>query len=245
MTQWKYFPDTTPPRGLPLRLEVKEKDQNTGTPEPYFGKTLFQGFAVFDGQDFIPFGSFHRLPIFWDGRLNAFGHKDVTARYALWEKDYFDNTHDKDSAHVATVTREGVSVRIYICDESLCSADLWSFEAEQIGQAILNAAKDAKTFQKAQSECGRSQMQRLNCEIDGTQIIWGYKFYVNGKRYGVHFTTNDSFTTNKKIRTCVIVDGSGTPLFKRVTDDVSKVSQDYAALVLKTFLLSKIKEDEE
>ena len=49
-----------------------------------------------------------------------------------WEKDYFDNTHDKDSAHVATVTREGVSVRIYICDESLCSADLWSFEAEQI-----------------------------------------------------------------------------------------------------------------
>ena len=57
-----------PPRGLPLRLEVKEKDQNTGTPEPYYGKTLFQGFAVFDGQDFIPFSSFHRLPIFWDGR---------------------------------------------------------------------------------------------------------------------------------------------------------------------------------
>lgn len=46
MTQWKYFPDTTPPRG-----------------------------------------SFHRLPIFWDGRLNAFGHKDVTARYALWENE--------------------------------------------------------------------------------------------------------------------------------------------------------------
>ena len=40
MTQWKNFPDTTPPRGLPLRLEVKEKDQNTGTPEPYYGKTL-------------------------------------------------------------------------------------------------------------------------------------------------------------------------------------------------------------
>ena len=40
-----------------------------------------------------------------------------------WEKDYFDNTHDKDSAHIATVTREGTSVRIYVCDESLCSAD--------------------------------------------------------------------------------------------------------------------------
>lgn len=53
MTQWKTYPDTTPPRGLPLRLEVKEKDQNTGTPEPYYGKTLFQGFAVFDGHDFI------------------------------------------------------------------------------------------------------------------------------------------------------------------------------------------------
>ncbi len=58
MTQWKYFPDTTPPRGLPLRLEVKEKDQNTGTPEPYYGKTLFQGFAVFDGHDFIPHAYF-------------------------------------------------------------------------------------------------------------------------------------------------------------------------------------------
>lgn len=32
---------------------------------------------------------------------------------------------------------------------------------------------------------------------------------------------------------------------KKVTDDVSKVSQDDAALVLKMFLLSKIKEDEE
>ena len=47
------------------------------------------------------------------------------------------------------------------------------------------------------------------------------------------------------LSTCIIVDGSGTPLFKKVTDDVSKVSQDDAALVLKMFLLSKIKEDEE
>ena len=40
-----------------------------------------------DGHDFIPFGSFHRLPIFWDGRLNAFGREDVTARYAPWEDE--------------------------------------------------------------------------------------------------------------------------------------------------------------
>ena len=156
-----------------------------------------------------------------------------------WEKDYFDNTHDKDSAHIATVTREGVSVRIYICDESLCSADLWSFEAEQIGQAILNAAKDAKTFMKAQTEWSRSQMQRLNCEITGAQNMWGYGFYVNGRHYEVNFTTNE------KARTCIILNQAAKPIFQKVTDDVSKVSQDDAALVLKTFLLSKIKEDEE
>ena len=49
MTQWKTYPDTTPPRGLPLRLEVKEKDQNTGTPEPYYGKTLFRGLRFSTG----------------------------------------------------------------------------------------------------------------------------------------------------------------------------------------------------
>lgn len=156
-----------------------------------------------------------------------------------WEKDYFDNTHDKDSAHIATVTREGVSVRIYICDESLCSADLWSFEAEQIGQAILNAAKDAKTFMKAQTEWSRSQMQRLNCEITGAQNMWGYGFYVNGRHYEVNFTTNE------KARACVILNQTAKPIFQKVTDDVRKVSQEDAALVLKTFLLSKIKEDEE
>jgi hypothetical protein len=156
-----------------------------------------------------------------------------------WEKDYFDNTHDKDSAHIATVTREGTSVRIYVCDESLCSADLWSFEAEQIGQAILNAAKDAKTFMKAQTEWSRSQMQRLNCEITGAQNMWGYGFYVNGRHYEVNFTTRE------KARTCVILNQAAKPIFHKVTDDVRKVSQEDAALVLKTFLLSKIKEDEE
>ena len=53
MTNGIFPGDMTPPRGLPLRLEVKEKDQNTG-PEPYYGKTLFQGFAVFDGQHVHP-----------------------------------------------------------------------------------------------------------------------------------------------------------------------------------------------
>ena len=153
-----------------------------------------------------------------------------------WEKDYYDNTHDKDSAHVATVTREGVSVRIYICDESLCSADLWSFEAEQIGQAILNAAKDAKTFMKAQTEWSRSQMQRINCKITGAQNMWGYRFYVNGRHYEVNFTTNE------KARTCIIMNQAAKPIFQKVTDDVGKVSQEDAAFVLKTFLLSRLEE---
>ena len=65
MTQWKYFPDTTPPRDC------------------FFATRGTQS----DGHDFIPFGSFHRLPIFWDGRLDAFGREDVTARYAPWEDE--------------------------------------------------------------------------------------------------------------------------------------------------------------
>ena len=48
MTQWKNFSDERPPLDVQLRLEVKEKDRNTDTPEPYFGKPLFKGYAVFE-----------------------------------------------------------------------------------------------------------------------------------------------------------------------------------------------------
>lgn len=82
-------------------------------------------------------------------------------------------------------------------------------------------------------------MQRLNCEITGAQNMWGYGFYVNGRHYEVNFTTRE------KARTCVILNQAAKPIFHKVTDDVRKVSQEDAALVLKTFLLSKIKEDEE
>ena len=74
--------------GLPLRLEVKEKDQNTGTPEPYYGKTLFRGLVVFDGHDFTsPFGSFHEYADFLGQPAKRLGHKDVTAGAALWEDE--------------------------------------------------------------------------------------------------------------------------------------------------------------
>lgn len=85
MTQWKNFSDERPPLDVQLRLEVKEKDRNTDT--PYFGKPLFKGYAVFDGRYFYPFGLMHPLPIFWNGRLDAFGREDVTARYAPWEDE--------------------------------------------------------------------------------------------------------------------------------------------------------------
>lgn len=42
MTQWKNFSDERPPLDVQLRLEVKEKDRNTDTPEPYFGKPIFK-----------------------------------------------------------------------------------------------------------------------------------------------------------------------------------------------------------
>lgn len=155
-----------------------------------------------------------------------------------WTKDYYDNTLDEDRDFLALVERSGASVRVLV-KEGGYIADMWHFEAEQIGQAILRASTDAKAFQKAQTEWAGVQMQRLNCEITGSQNMWGYGFYVNGRHYEVNFTTNE------KARTCVILNQAAKPIFQKVTEGVSKVSQDDAAFVLKTFLLSKIKENEE
>ena len=155
-----------------------------------------------------------------------------------WAKDYYDNTLDEDRDFLALVERSGASVRVLV-KEGGYIADMWHFEAEQIANSILRAAKDAKAFQKAQTEWVGVQMQRLNCEIKGTQNMWGYGFYVNGRHYEVNFTTNE------KARTCVILNQAAKPIFQKVTEGVSKVSQDDAAFVLKTFLLSKIKENEE
>ena len=155
-----------------------------------------------------------------------------------WVKEYYDNTLDEDRDFLALIERHGASVRVLV-KEGGYIADIWHFEAEQIGQAILRASTDAKAFQKAQTEWAGVQMQRLNCEITGSQNMWGYGFYVNGRHYEVNFTTNE------KARTSIILNQAAKPIFQKVTDDVSKVSQDDAALVLKTFLLSKIKKDEE
>jgi hypothetical protein len=149
-----------------------------------------------------------------------------------------ENTLDEDRDFLALIERSGASVRVLV-KEGGYIADMWHFEAEQIANSILRAAKDAKAFQKAQTEWVGVQMQRLNCEIKGTQNMWGYGFYVNGRHYEVHFTTNEI------ARTCVILNQAAKPIFQKVTEDVSKVSQDDAALLLKTFLISKIKEDEE
>ena len=155
-----------------------------------------------------------------------------------WEKDYYDNTNDDERDYTALITREGTSIRVLVSGEGYPSY-MWHYEAEQIANSILRAAKDAKAFQKAETEWAGVQMQRLNCEITGAQNMWGYGFYVNGRHYEVNFTTNE------KARACVILNQAAKPIFQKVTDDVRKVSQEDAALVLKTFLLSKIKEDEE
>ena len=72
-----------------------------------------------------------------------------------WTKDYYDNTLDEDRDFLALVERSGASVRVLV-KEGGYIADMWHFEAEQIGQAILRASTDAKAFQKAQTEWGRN-----------------------------------------------------------------------------------------
>lgn len=155
-----------------------------------------------------------------------------------WEKDYLDYSDNDNRACLTLVTREGTSVRVLVSAYGYI-ADLFHFEAERIALAILKASEDAKNFQKAQTEWSRAQFKVLNCEIKGSQTMWGYKFNVNGKRYEVRFMTDE------KSRTCIVIDSSGLPIFQKVTDDVSKVSHDDAAQVLKIFLVSKAVEDEE
>ena len=127
-----------------------------------------------------------------------------------WEKDYYDNTNDDERDYTALITREGTSIRVLVSGEGY-PAYMWHYEAEQIANSILRAAKDAKAFQKAQTEWVGVQMQRLNCEIKGTQNMWGYGFYVNGRHYEVHFTTNEI------ARTCVILNQAAKPIFQKVT----------------------------
>lgn len=155
-----------------------------------------------------------------------------------WEKDYYYNSDNDDGACLALVTREGTLVKVLVSEGGYI-ADLCHFEAEQIAKAMLKASEDAKIFMKAQTEWSRTQFKKLNCEIKGSQMIWGYKFVVNGKGYEVHFMTDE------KSRTCIVIDGSGMPIYQKVTEDVGKVSHDDAAQVLKTFLMSKTMENEE
>lgn len=154
-----------------------------------------------------------------------------------WEKDYYDNSDNDDRVCLVLVTREGTSVRVLVSENGHI-ADLWHFEAEQIAKAMLKASEDAKLFQNAQTEWSRAQFKKLNCEIKGSQMLWGYKFNINGKGYEVHFMTDE------QSRTCIVIDDSGLPIFQKVTEDVSKISHDDAAQVLKTFLMSKAMEDE-
>lgn len=57
-TKWNLWPDVEPPKGVPLRLEVREPDEDLDTPEPRFGKIRKKACACFDGNDWF----------YWPGR---------------------------------------------------------------------------------------------------------------------------------------------------------------------------------
>ena len=50
---WNEWPETTPPEGVLMRVEVKEPDENLQSPEPRFGKVRERCCAKFDGQFWI------------------------------------------------------------------------------------------------------------------------------------------------------------------------------------------------
>lgn len=62
-TKWNLWPCVEPPERVPLRIEVREPDQDLDTPEPRFGKIRKKACACFDGSDWYfwpgkPFGAY-------------------------------------------------------------------------------------------------------------------------------------------------------------------------------------------
>lgn len=57
-TKWNEWPEVEPPQDVPLRLEVREPDEDLDTPEPRFGKIRKKACACFDGNDWF----------YWPGR---------------------------------------------------------------------------------------------------------------------------------------------------------------------------------
>lgn len=76
-TKWNLWPGVEPPQDVPLRIEVREPDQDLDTPEPRFGKIRKKACACFDGNDW-----FH-----WPGRsfssYISIGKGDVV-RFRPW-----------------------------------------------------------------------------------------------------------------------------------------------------------------
>lgn len=76
-TKWNEWPGVEPPRDVPLRLEVREPDEDLDTPEPRFGKIRKKACACFDGNDWF----------YWPGRsfssYISIGKGDVV-RFRPW-----------------------------------------------------------------------------------------------------------------------------------------------------------------
>lgn len=74
---WNEWPGVEPPRDVPLRLEVREPDEDLDTPEPRFGKIRKKACACFDGNDWF----------YWPGRsfssYISIGKGDVV-RFRPW-----------------------------------------------------------------------------------------------------------------------------------------------------------------
>ena len=76
-TRWNEWPGVEPPLDVPLRLEVREPDEDLDTPEPRFGKIRKKACACFDGSDWH----------FWPGkRFGAYIdiEKGEVVRFRPW-----------------------------------------------------------------------------------------------------------------------------------------------------------------
>lgn len=76
-TKWNEWPGVEPPRDVPLRLEVREPDEDLDTPEPRFGKIRKKACACFDGSDWF----------YWPGRSFSSYisiEKDDVVRFRPW-----------------------------------------------------------------------------------------------------------------------------------------------------------------
>lgn len=58
-TKWNIWPGVEPPKGVPLRIEVRDADKVLDTPEHWIGKIRKKACACFDGYDWFYWPGVH------------------------------------------------------------------------------------------------------------------------------------------------------------------------------------------